>query len=244
MSSYRILKLCWIALIPIAIGFWYSSVLNSTVRFGFVLAMGMLLVGTIFLTWRKVWIRNSILIIYGLGTLFLICPYHSSHNSNALRTSYIGALNSYRECKYVWGGEGRFGIDCSGLIRRSWVDATVKEGVLTLNPRLVRTGASVWWNDTTAAVIGTGYSDRTHLIVKADSINQLDHSLLLPGDLAVTAHGIHILAYLGNRQWISADPSAAKVIINNAEDKTNGYLFGPVHILRWKLLDVVSEQNN
>jgi len=59
--------------------------------------------------------------------------------------------------------------------------------------------------------------------------------LLKPGDLAVTADGIHIMAYLGNRIWIEADPNMHKVI-EVAVPTSNQWFNTPVVFVRWKWL--------
>ena len=35
----------------------------------------------------------------------------------------------------------------------------------------------------------------------------------MPGDIAVTASGVHVLACLGASEWIEADPNLKKVLI-------------------------------
>jgi hypothetical protein len=67
-------------------------------------------------------------------------------------------------------------------------------------------------------------------------INSIDSSKLLPGDLAATADGVHILAYIGDKKWIEADPTERKVIVVATPERIN-YWFGvPVYILRWQQL--------
>jgi hypothetical protein len=60
------------------------------------------------------------------------------------------------------------------------------------------------------------------------------------GDLAVAAHGLHILAYLGDGRWIQADPNAGKVIIEAVPSK-NSWMQGPVKIVRWRVLNGQNE---
>jgi len=65
----------------------------------------------------------------------------------------------------------------------------------------------------------------------------LDHTRLLPGDLAVTTNGIHIMAYLGGNRWIEADPVAARVISAKAPSDEIGWFDTPMRIVRWSLLE-------
>jgi hypothetical protein len=69
----------------------------------------------------------------------------------------------------------------------------------------------------------------------ATNLNALDHTQVQVGDMAIAGGGAHILAYLGERQWIQADPSAGKVIVETAPSK-NGWFKGPVRIVRWECL--------
>jgi hypothetical protein len=59
---------------------------------------------------------------------------------------------------------------------------------------------------------------------------------VLQGDMAVTNGGAHILAYLGDRKWIQADPSANKVIVESIPSN-NGWFKRRVNIVRWKWMD-------
>jgi hypothetical protein len=42
---------------------------------------------------------------------------------------------------------------------------------------------------------------------------EFDESTLRPGDLAVRGDGGHVVVFLGNQQWIEADPTIGKVHI-------------------------------
>jgi hypothetical protein len=137
---------------------------------------------------------------------------------------------------YVWGGESRIGIDCSGLMRRGLIDAALKQGLLRGNPRLVRLGLSVWWHDCTARDLGQGYRGMTIPILTAPSVNAIDQSAIQAGDLAVTASGVHVLAFIGNSTWIEADPTAHRVLIVRVPEPANGWFGVPVRVVRWRTL--------
>jgi hypothetical protein len=64
----------------------------------------------------------------------------------------------------------------------------------------------------------------------------MDYSGLLPGDLAVTASGVHILAYLGGDMWIQAEPGIGAVAILNGRHDVNGWFQQPVTTHRWSVL--------
>jgi hypothetical protein len=59
---------------------------------------------------------------------------------------------------------------------------------------------------------------------------------VLPGDLAVTRSGVHIMAYLGNKRWIEADPAAGSVITITAPSANNSWFHTPMNIVRWGIL--------
>jgi hypothetical protein len=73
-------------------------------------------------------------------------------------------------------------------------------------------------------------------VLGTPSINELDHSRLFPGDLAVTKGGGHVMAYLGSNLWIEADPGAEHVITVSAPCKTNAWFGEPMKVLRWRVL--------
>ena len=182
--------------------------------------------------------RRRKLIFYGLlGILlvtcaFLICPGRS-FEPGKLREAYLRGLRSYEGTRYVWGGEGKFGIDCSGLVRAGLMKASFNAGVLTLNPELVRFSLSLWWHDCSAKSLGEEYRGLTKRIITAKGINALDAGHITPGDIAVTASGVHVLAYLGGNEWIEADPELRRVVIVEVPAVGNPWFQEPVRIMRW-----------
>lgn len=80
-----------------------------------------------------------------------------------------------------------------------------------------------------------GYKGLTTPLFQAQSINAITNSRLAPGDIAVTADGAHVLAYLGDNHWIEADSGPMRTIIV-ATPTENRWFSVPVHILRWTQL--------
>ena len=227
----------WLALIPLLVVLLNSTVNSRRVRIVTLITAGGVIAGGLILANRRkplFFILTAILL--GLA-LFFNLPGRP-FSKKGLEQRYLEALASFDGVPYVWGGESHRGIDCSGLVRRSWQNALLKEGVFTINPALVRAAVDLWWNDTTAEQIGQGYGGRVSPVTTCPSINALDHSLLQPGDMAVTASGGHILGYLGNNQWIEADPLDLKVLILSAPDKTNAWFTTPMTIVRWRPLNL------
>ncbi|MBD2295408.1 C40 family peptidase [Anabaena sphaerica FACHB-251] len=140
-------------------------------------------------------------------------------------------MNSFLGTNYLWGGENKLGIDCSGLVRQGLVGANLKYGLLSLNPQLIREGISIWFFDASAEALASEYRNKTKVIMKANSINELDHEKIQPGDIAVTQDGTHTLAYIGNQTWIEADPNYLKVIQLQVSDKNNPWFNVPIYIV-------------
>ncbi|BDI28553.1 hypothetical protein CCAX7_006040 [Capsulimonas corticalis] len=172
-------------------------------------------------------------------TLFVALGPGRRPDVRSLRGEYVRSLRAYLGTKYVWGGENRLGIDCSGLVRAGMIDASFRRGIVTGDCALLRQSADLWWSDASAARLGEGYGGRTTPVCETQSLRELDYTRLRPGDIAVTDGGAHTMAYLGDRQWIEADPSAVvgdKVIQISPDGGRSAWLNVPMHILRWRRL--------
>jgi len=163
-----------------------------------------LLVGLIVLLWRRSGIRLALLGVTVLAGCCLIAPGRRPA-ADILRSDYVRGLERYHGVTYYWGGESPKGIDCSGLIRRGLIDSTFIRGVTSFNPGLIRYAIRLWWNDCSADDLGNQYLQLTTHVLDTPNLNRLDPSRILPGDLAVTAGGGHIMAYLGSNIWIEAE---------------------------------------
>lgn len=189
---------------------------------------------------RFIWKWRGIRLLT-LGGILVLCgtmaiPWNIKTSPDRLRDQVVQHLRSFDGCEYYWGGESRGGIDCSGLIRRGMIDACLSEGLHTLDLGLVRHGLSLWWNDTSAEALGKEHAGLTKRLADAPNLHTLDHKNLVPGDIAVTAGGGHILAYLGNETWIEADPGEGKVVTLHAPTSSNPWLKMKVWLLRWTIL--------
>ncbi len=221
---------------------WFTFILllihpisYGVIRLATVLSGIIILAGAIFLFWHKKVIRISCISLTLIITLFLISPSRPADISY-FRDNYIQALKTYSGTRYVWGGENQFGIDCSGLVRQGLIRVNLVQGITSLNPGLVRKGLELWWYDTSAESLRDGYRNLTIRLLSSNSINDLDYSKIIKGDLAVTTDGKHILAYLGDQTWIEADPGYKKVIEVKIPEPNNYWFTIPVYALRWKQL--------
>ena len=236
-SIKRVLTVLWFALFPLFLLFWYAPVISLRIRLITLAIVVCILAGALWLVWMRRRFRWSLICLYAMIAVLIALPIQRPVNRPKLRARYCRDLSSYAGCKYVWGGEGRFAMDCSGLVRKALEDALFSRGIRTFNPSLVRESLWLWWNDTTARVIGEGYDGRTCPVTTTPTLNILNYSLLKPGDLAVTASGDHVMAYLGDRKWIAADPAEKRVTVFKIPEKRNGYFSTPMKIVRWQVLE-------
>ena len=94
-----------------------------------------------------------------------------------------------------------------------------------------------WWYDASAKALGQGYRNYTVVLETKGTVKEMDYSSLLPGDLAITENGIHVLVYLGKNEWIQAAPEVGKVAIMNGREDKNSWLKVSVRTYRWSLLN-------
>ena len=158
-------------------------------------------------------------------------------DADALRKSYVDRLVSYKGVRYLWGGEGRLGIDCSGLPRRALRDALAWRGLVTWNGGLVRESLRQWWFDASAKALAEGHQNYVVPLGIHGTIKEMDYDDLQPGDLAITASGIHVLCYLSGDRWIQAEPEIRKVVALNGRTDNNPWFDMPVSMYRWRVLE-------
>lgn len=225
------------------IGFWAAAICvlvfpinNFPLRTATLLLLALIYLRLVFLLRKNRTAFITTIIISVLAITFLIFPGNQP-NQQELREAYLSSLRSYEGTRYVWGGENKLGIDCSGLVRASLIKANLKEGILSLNPELLRQSFSLWWHDCSAKSLSEGYRNQTKRIFSTSSLNTLTNTQIEPGDLAVTTSGVHVLAYLGNNDWIEADPDLKRVVIVRVPTDGNPWFQEPVHIMRWAELE-------
>jgi len=222
----------WLLLWPALLVPLVSPVPSLKLRLLLLFIVTAILLGAFLLMRRRIIARNSLVALVLVSTLALLAPGRE-YDRAALRKEYVRALSGYQGTRYLWGGESKRGIDCSGLVRSALMDANFKQGVATANPRLLREGLFIWWNDCSARDLGIGYQGKTRVIAESESINGLDMSILHPGDMAVTAGGVHVLAYLGDGAWTEANPERMQVVVERVPQAENHWFSIPVKVIRW-----------
>jgi cell wall-associated NlpC family hydrolase len=200
-----------------------------------VLGMAMFWIVGIVLWWRRKLVTTSFVAAAFASGVFISLPGRPVP-VNSLAADYCRGLRLFRGVSYVWGGEGLLGIDCSGLVRQGLICGQINQGLRALNGRPIRNALWLWWNDCSAQALRDGYKVLTRECFRAEGILEVNERRLQTGDLAVTADGVHVLAYLGNHTWIEADPDAHKVLEVRLPT-TNTWFTVPVVFVRWKWLD-------
>lgn len=191
--------------------------------------------GSLILAWKRRLLRSMLLMAPVLAGVLFFLPAKPVDGED-LRTDFVRRLAGYEGVKYFWGGESARGIDCSGLPRKAFRDALFAYGFRHFNSRALRAGVAQWWFDASAEALSHGYRSATVPIGISGTLRDLDFRALKPGDLAVTAGGVHVLVYLGDHRWIQADPMGAKVVVEDARTTENGWFGSAVTLHRWSML--------
>ncbi len=230
-GHHRTAKVWWILLALLVIVVLYPVTFRF-LRVFTVAAGAMLWLGAADLVWpRRPGVAAAILLAGVLGAVWVCLPGRSPA-VDPLREAYRNALLRYDGTRYLWGGENRLGIDCSGLVRKAMIAASVRTSLQTANPRLLRTAFDIWWHDCSAKALRDEYRGFTVRRFQAGSINAIAEGTLTPGDL----DDVHVLAYLGDHTWIEADPGINRVVqVQTPAD--NPWFAVPVQIIRWRELD-------
>ena len=183
--------------------------------------------------------KSARIILLALPVLAVIpfCLPAKQIDPAKLRDRYVATMRGLEGTPYVWGGESHRGIDCSGLPRRALRDALLENGLQQANGAAFREWARQWWFDTSAKALGENYRDFTRPTGVSGKLRDLDFSKLVHGDLAITADGRHVMIYLGNGEWIQADPGPFKVSIGKPATDPNPWFDTMVNIQRWTILE-------
>ncbi len=188
--------------------------------------------------WQKKskWCFVLIPVLIGLLTWVFVPALHYTPLFDKLQDSYVAELRSYDGTRYLWGGENRFGIDCSGLPRKAIRNALLKTGLKEMNRDFLFLALKNWWFDASAKALAQGYRDYCFPLNLAGTVASAPEKSLKPGDLAITDDGMHVMVYLDPDEWISADPGQGKVMIEHPSESKNPWFTRPVHFFRFTLL--------
>ncbi len=186
---------------------------------------------------RKQRLPRTLLLVVPALLVVPFCLPEKPLDTARLHICYIAALHKLEGTPYLWGGESRSGIDCSGLPRRALRDALLETGLRTGNGAAFREWARQWWFDTSAMALGNNYRGFTRPLGIVGKLRDLDSANLAPGDLAVTSDGRHVIVFFGNGEWIQADPGPWKVSIGNPAKDANPWFSSHVRMHRWMMLE-------
>ena len=231
--SPQIIFRLWSLSLFVFILLWFYPISYGIIRLKIVVLACCIGLGGFYLVRHQTIMRATILVLLVSLSIFISLPGRA-FNLDLLKQNYLSHLSKYENTTYIWGGENSIGIDCSGLVRKGLIKANFEQGILNLNPDLIRMGFSLWWHDSSAEALRDEYRNYTKQLFASDSINTLDYNKIHKGDMAVTQDGVHILAYLGNKVWIEADPIYKKVIKVSIPELDNPWFNTPVYILRWE----------
>lgn len=230
----RSLVFLWMLCGALFVVLWVYPIGNKLLRLTNLASGVVFFAGSLWFWWGKKQVRYPILAVGGILLALVLLPSRDV-SVVSLQQRYTQALDRYQGTLYVWGGENRRGIDCSGLVRQGMVDATFSEGLATLNGKLIRQSLALRWFDCSAEALKDEYRGFAKKLGETKALHQHDHADLQPGDFAITSDGVHALAYLGNETWIEADPGTHKVILAKKGD-ANPWLARPVALMRWSML--------
>lgn len=184
------------------------------------------------LVWLVVLVRRLLRWTVALALLLLAAfALPGSPDPAVVQAGYVQRLRGLAGTAYVWGGEGRLGIDCSGLPRSAMIGSLLEYGIRHVDGVALRRAVDLWWNDASAREMLAGYGGRMTVLPGVYRINQL-RADAQPGDLAVTVGGVHVMAYLGPLQVIQADPGRGEVVLD-ALPAVNPWYDEPVRLVRW-----------
>lgn len=224
-----------VAGLMIAVIIWFYPISSKPVRLILLASYALAWGGLLGMAWRHRTTRMLVLILPVLGMVPFLLP-GKDHALEELRKDYVTRMVAMEGATYVWGGESPRGIDCSGLPRRAYRDTLLAHGLRKGDGRALRLFLEQWWFDTSAEALSEGYRDFTVSLNQDGLIPSMDYAGILPGDLAVTTNGVHVLIYVGEDQWIQADPGLGEVAILNGRTDSNPWFRSPVAMYRWREL--------
>ena len=205
-------------------------------RLAFLGAIGGVWLGMLMFLWKWKAPRVVLLLLPVSAAAVLALPGKGA-DASGLRDDYVNGMRGYEGTRYSWGGESARGIDCSGLPRRALRDALWKQGWEKADGELLRMAISQWWFDSSARALGEGYRDNTRPLGGKGTVRHLDLTALEAGDLAITADGVHVMVYVGEGNWIQAEPSMGVVVTLDGKKGASDWFDVPVTTHRWRVLE-------
>ena len=223
----------WLFVLVLFCGLFVYPQVNTASKLLHLASVMLLIAIPLAALWARTRWRYGILGICGMGVVLVSSPGHGQAD---LRMRYVATLKAYAGVPYVWGGKTERVIDCSGLLRRAYIRTFLVRGVGSFDGALIRQALAVWWCDCSAMELMDGYRGLTSRIGGPASLEHADYGRLKPGDLAVTADGLHCLAYLGDGCWIDADPDLMRVSTLHAARDASRWLLVACQYVRWNSL--------
>ncbi len=209
---------------------------DGALRYGLPLSLAVTWMAALLYCWE--WKRRRMLLLaLPLLAVLPFCLPGKPMSPSILRDRYVAAMGRMEGTPYLWGGESRRGVDCSGLPRLALREALLEEAWKNANGSAFRAWACQWWFDTSARAMGENYRSFTRPLGIRGKLSELDSQNLSRGDLAVTADGRHVMVYFGNCRWIQADPMTFRVTIGPADPQQNPWFASLVTMHRWSVLE-------
>src|SRR5262245_23953527 len=109
MNRRRVVA-AWIAAICAALVLTLQPVNSGALRAAWLLSLLSVFILPFFI-WPRSWpVRTAIVVCFAVPSVLIALPSRS-FSTGGLRASSVDVLRSFEGTRYVWGGEGRLGID-------------------------------------------------------------------------------------------------------------------------------------
>lgn len=208
---------------------------SGLLRYGVAASVVATWLGLLTIAWKHRGWRIAALVLPLILALPFLLPARELDRQRLLER-YVESMRSYDGTRYLWGGEGRKGIDCSGLPRAA-LRSALAEQALEGNGRAARLWLEQWWFDTSAKAMSEEYRGFTRGTGLAGDMREIEPAKIGIGDLAVTKDRRHVMMHLGNGEWIQAEPNLGKVFIARAGSPLSHYLASEVTLHRWRAME-------
>jgi len=154
MARRVLIYLTTIAMVGVVALPWTISPMRLT-KLAWLAAMGIAWAGSTALCWKRRRIRTGLLVSPLAVTIPFLLPGRAIDPAE-LRNDYVRRMGRFEGTTYVWGGESRRGIDCSGLPRRAYRDALLSLVVIPGSMPIPERAPSSRSMDVPAATGGSG----------------------------------------------------------------------------------------